>query len=187
MVMARPMISCNGVGSAHRLGAVRVSPYLEYDGIFRTNVFQTYADKKSDFVNTINPGIRFELPVAGQHRLSLGYLGNAFIYSRFGELSHFDQNVNADAALNFSKLSLGVGSAFRAATEEPEPPYWAPTFTIGRERFYYRTTPYFKAAYKMADRWRVEANYQFDDLSFPKKIDRIDNYQYNTLWRHPLL
>ncbi len=163
----------------HSLGAVKVFPYLEYDSAFRTNFFQSYNDKKSDFANVINPGIRFELPVAGQNKLSLGYLGNAFIYSRFGDLSHFDQNVNADAALNFSKLSLRVGSAFRAATEEPTATEGAP-FVIGRERFYYRTTPYFQADYKMADLWRLEANYQFDDLSFPKTIDRIDDYQYNT-------
>ncbi|MCL4504064.1 MAG: outer membrane beta-barrel protein, partial [Deltaproteobacteria bacterium] len=108
------------------------------------------------------------------------YLGNAFLYSRFSERSHFDQNVNADAAFNFSKLSIRGGSAFRAATEEPTAVVTPTNFTIGRQRFYYRTTPYLHAAYKMADRWRIEGNYQFDDLSFPKKIDRIDDYQYNT-------
>ena len=65
---------------SHKLGPVRVSPYLEYDALYRTNVFQTYNNKKSDFVNMISPGIRFELPVAGTHRLSLGYLGNSYIY-----------------------------------------------------------------------------------------------------------
>ncbi len=163
----------------YKLGPVGVSPYLEYDGIYRTNVFETYNDKKSDFVDTINPGIRFELPVAGQHLLSLGYLGNDFIYSRFNDLSHFDQNVNADAALNFSKLSVKFGSAFRDATEEPTAT--SAPFISGRERDYYRTTPYFQAAYKLADLWRLEGNYQFDDLSFPKNIDRINDYQYNTL------
>jgi hypothetical protein len=164
---------------SHSLGPVRVSPYLEYDGLFRTNVFQTTTDKKSDYVNTINPGIRFELPVADRSKLSLGYLGEAFIFSRFGEISHFDQNVNADAALNFSELSIKTGTVFRAATEEPTV-MTTPPFTISRQRFYDRTTPYFQAAYTMGDRWRVEANYQFDDLSFAKSIDRPDNYQYNT-------
>ena len=165
---------------SHRLGAVGVSPYLEYDSLFRSNVFQTYNDKKSDFVNVINPGLRFEMPVAGQHKLSVGYLGNAFIYSRFGDLSHFDQNVNADAALNFSKLSIKAGTTFRAATEDPTATV-GPPFGINQQRFYYRTTPYFQAAYKMADLWRLEANYQFDNLSFPKITDRTDDYQYNTL------
>jgi len=165
---------------SHPLGPVLVTPNLEYDGVYRTNVFETYNEKKSDYVNVINPGIRFELPVAGQHLLSLGYLGNDFIYSRFNDLSHYDQNVNADAKLNFSELSVNFGSAFRAATEEPTATI-GPPFVLGRERDYYRTTPYFQATYKVADLWRLEGNYQFDDLSFPKEIDRIDDYQYNTL------
>jgi|GEM_PF-438617 len=162
------------------LGPVLVTPYLEYDGIYRTNVFQTYNDKKSDYVNAINPGIRFELPIAGQHSLSLGYLGNNFIYSRFYDLSHYDQNLNADAALNFSNVSLKFGSVFRAATEEPTATT-GPPFVPGRERDYYRTTPYFEAAYKVSDLWRLEGNYQFDDLSFRREKDNIDDYQYNTL------
>ena len=165
---------------SHKLGPVNVSPYLEYNALYRTNVFQTYSNKKADFVNTIIPGIRFELPVAGTHKLSLGYLGNYFIYSRFSDNTHYDQNVNADAALNFSKLSLRVGAAYRNATEEASLLQDGPIFTLGRQRVYNRVTPYFQAAYKMADLWRIETNYQFDSLSFAKSIYRIDNYQANT-------
>jgi polysaccharide biosynthesis protein VpsM len=165
----------------YRLGPVVATPYLEYDGIYRTNVFQTYNDKKSDYVNTITPGIRFELPIAGQHSLSLGYLGNEFIYSRNYDLSHYDQNLNADAALNFSNLNVKFGSVFRAATEEPSALTSPLPFVPGRERDYYRTTPYFQVAYKVADLWRLEGNYQFDDLSFRSEKDNIDDYQYNTL------
>ncbi|MBU4232770.1 MAG: outer membrane beta-barrel protein [Desulfobacterales bacterium] len=165
---------------SHKLGPFRVSPYFEYDTLYRTNVFQTYSNKKSDFVNMINPGIRFELPVAGTHKLSLGYLGNYFIYSRFSDNSHYDQNVNADAALNFSKLSLRVGAAYRNATEEASLLQVGPIFTLSGKRVYNRVTPYFQATYKMADLWRIETNYQFDSLSFAKSIYRVDNYQANT-------
>ena len=165
----------------HPLGPVLVTPYLEYDGIYRTNVFESYNDKKADWVNAIDPGVKFQLPIeGGQHSLSLGYLGNGFIYSRYSDLSHYDNNVNGDAAFNWSKLSLRFGSAFRAATEEPTNTVGTP-FITGQERFYYRTTPYFSTTYKVADLWRIEANYQFDDLSFPKLQDRFDDYQYNTV------
>jgi len=62
--------------TSHRLGTlpVRASPYLEYTGTYRTNIYQTSANKIADFVNGVNPGVRFELPVAGRHKLSLGYL-----------------------------------------------------------------------------------------------------------------
>ena len=165
----------------HRLGALRVSPYLEYDALYRTNVFQTYSNKKADFVNTINPGLRFELPVAGTHRLSLGYLGNYYIYSRFSEISHYDQNVNADASFNFNKLSLRVGTTYRNATEEPTLLQTGPIVTLGLERPYNLITPYFSATYNMADRWRIETNYQFNALSYTKAIDRVSNSQNNIL------
>ena len=165
----------------HPLGPVLVTPYMEYDGIFRTNVFETYNDKKSDYVNAIDPGVKFQLPIeGGQHNLSLGYLGNGFFYSRYGDLSHYDNNVNADAEFNWSKLGVKFGSAFRAATEEPSATV-GPPFLIGQERFYYRTTPYFSTTYKVADLWSIEGNYQFDDLYFPNQQNRIDDYQYNTV------
>lgn len=165
---------------SHKLGPFSVSPYLEYDALYRSNVFQTYNNKKSDFANMISPGIRFELPVAGTHRLSLGYLGNSYIYSRFSDNSHYDQNVNADAALNFSKLSLRVGAAYRNATEEASLFQVGPNFTLGQQRVYNRVTPYFNAAYKMADLWRLETNYQFDSFSYVKNIYRLDDYQAHT-------
>jgi hypothetical protein len=166
--------------NSHKLGPVRVYPYFEYDALYRSNVFQTYNNKKSDFVNMINPGVRFELPVAGTHRISLGYLGNYFIYSRFGDNTHYDQNVNADARLNFSKLSLRVGAAYRNATEEASLLQTGPIFTFGQQRVYNRVTPYFKATYKMADLWRIETDYQFDSLTFVKNIYRFDDYQAHT-------
>ena len=165
---------------SHNLGPVKVSPYLEYDALYRTNVFQSYSNKKADFVNTVIPGIRFELPVAGTHRLSLGYLGNYFGYCRFGENSHYDQNVNADAALNFSKLSLKVGTTYRNATEEASLIQVTPTTFTSQQRVYNRVSSYFQAAYKMADRWRIETNYLFDSLSFAKSIDQFSNVQTNT-------
>ena len=165
---------------SHKLGPVRIYPYFEYDALYRSNVFQTYSNKKSDFVNMLSPGIRLELPVAGTHRLSVGYLGNAYLYSRFSDNSHYDQNVNADAALNFSKLSLRVGAAYRHATEEASLLQTGPTFTLDEQRVYNRVTPYFQAAYRMADLWRLETNYQFDSFSYAKDIYRFSDYNAHT-------
>ncbi|MBW1918312.1 MAG: outer membrane beta-barrel protein [Deltaproteobacteria bacterium] len=158
----------------HRLGPFRVSPFLAYNGIYRSNIYQTSTDKKSDYVNNLRPGLSLELPLAHRHRLSLGYLGDYFIYSSHSTDSHYDHNVNADANFNFrGGLSLGFGSAYRHATEER-------SAVVGRKRRYDRTTPYFKAAYAFADVWKLETNYQFDNLDFAKAIDRQDDYQYHT-------
>jgi hypothetical protein len=86
--------------SIHKLGPFNVSPFLEYDGIYRSNIFLTSSNKKSDYINNINPGVRVELPIAQRHKFSLGYLGNFFIYSTHSDQSHYDQNVNVEGLLN---------------------------------------------------------------------------------------
>lgn len=158
----------------HRLGPLGVTPYLEYDGVYRTNVFETSNDKKSDFVNTITDGIRFDLPIEGKHQLSFGYLGSAYLYSRYDSQNHYDQNFNADATLNFNRMDMRFGSALRLATEEQNSAIVSP-------RQYERVTPYYSAAYKFADVWRIEGDYQFDALSFTKKVNQIDNYTDNLM------
>jgi hypothetical protein len=153
----------------HKLGPFNVSPFLEYDGIYRSNIFQTSSDKKSDYINNINPGVHVELPIAQRHKLSLGYLGNFFIYSTYSDQSHYDQNVNLEALLNFrGGLSLLMGNAFRYAVEEP-------SGTEPRSRPYIRDTPYFRASYRLADKWRAEGFYQFDLLNFSPGTDNINN------------
>jgi hypothetical protein len=159
---------------SHSLGMVRFSPYLEYDALYRTNIYQTPTDKKAAFVNVINPGLAFEVPLVKRGRISVGYLGNYFFYTPYGNNSHLDHNVNTDAVYNFPwGLNVRVGNTFRSATEER-------TAETGRLRPYYRVTPYFQAVYKLADRWKIEGNYQFDDLTFAQNIDRINNYQQQT-------
>jgi hypothetical protein len=158
----------------HRLGPVNVVPYGGYDAVYRTNIFQTYNDKKADFINVLTPGIRFELPVEKTHKLSLGYLGSYFIYSRFSSNSHYDQNLNADAAFNFSRLSIRAGNTIRLATEER-------TSETARQRRYAWESPYLNVAYAFADRWKIEGNYQMDYLDFLKSQDRLDDRIYNTL------
>jgi hypothetical protein len=158
---------------SHRLGIVGVSPYLGYDALYRTNIFQTSSDKKADFINTINPALRLEMPLGQQNKFSMGYLGNYFIYSRFSNQSHYDQTLNADMAFNFpAGLSLRLGNGLRIATEEA-------TATTGRQRPYDRISPYFLAAYKLADRWKIEANYQMDALLFVDQVDRTNSYTEN--------
>lgn len=157
----------------HRLGPVVVSPFFEYDAVYRSNIYQTSFDKKSDFINTVNPGLYIELPMAKKHKLSVGYLGNYFIYSRYSNNSHYDQNINAEAAFNFPRWSVRFGNGLRLATEERSAQNL-------RRRRYTRESPYFAATLKFADKWRIEGNYQFEALTFAKQVDRTSDYQYHT-------
>lgn len=158
-----------------KIGAFQVTPFFEADGLYRSNIFQTTTDKKSDFITLLTPGLRVELPVAGRHRLSLGYLGAYYIYSKYSENSHYDQNISLDAMFNLrSGLTLRMGNMLRLATEEQNSDF-------SRQRRYTRTTPYLTASYALADRWKAEAAYQYDTLIFTEAVNDVNNYnQHNT-------
>ena len=156
---------------AHRLGPVIVAPYFEYDGIYRSNIYQTSNNKQSDFVNCLNPGIRFELPILSRHKVSVGYLGNYYIYSENSDQSHYDHNVNADAVVNFrNNLSLRFGNTYRSATEERN-------VSTSRKRNYDRINPYFTGTYAFADKWKFQGSYEYDCLDFADIQDRRNEYR----------
>ena len=157
-----------------KIGSVTLTPYLEVDGLYRSNIFDTNNDKKSDFITTITPNLRADMPIAHRHNLSLGYLGSAFIYTTHTNQSHYDQNFNADLDLNpEGRMSFRLGDTLRLATEERNSEFSA-------SRQYLRNTPYFTAIYKLADRWKIEGNYQLDTLEFARSIDRFNNYNQQT-------
>jgi hypothetical protein len=159
----------------HGAGPVMLTPYLEYGGLYRSNIFSSPTNKQSDYVNVLSPGLYAELPIAGQHRVSVGYLGNYWIYSTHGEQDHFDNYANVDAQLNFtSGLSVRFGNAFTTATEEADT-------QLGRNRPYLRNTPYVLAAYNMADKWKIQAIYTYDLWQYDKSIDKFNDYREQAL------
>lgn len=159
---------------SRRIGKVILTPYLEFGGLYRSNIFLTPTDKKSDFIFNLISGLRAELSIARRHRLSIGYLGSGFIYTTYPTESHYDQNINVDMALNpKGKMSVRFGNTLRLATEERNSEF-------ALRRRYLRNTPYVTAIYKLADRWKVEGNYQLDTLEFVKNIDRFNNFNQHT-------
>ena len=159
---------------SRRVGKAVLTPYFAVDGLYRSNIFLTPTNKKSDFIAIVSPGLRAELPIAGRHRLSVGYLGSYFIYTGFSSESHYDQNINVDMALNpQGRTSLRLGNTLRLATEERNS-----EFAIRRR--YWRNTPYLTVNRTLADRWRLQGAYQFDTLQFVKERDQSNNYnQHN--------
>jgi hypothetical protein len=159
-----------GWQSPHRLGVVRFSPFMEIQQTFNSNIYSTTSDKKSDFITSFNPAMRLELPMAQRHLVSLGYLGNYYAYNRYDQNDHLDHTLNLDGSFNFPQgLALRGGSTIRYATEDR-------TATTGVQRTYERLSPYFQAAYKMADRWKIEANYQEDSLMFVDPVNQASDY-----------
>jgi hypothetical protein len=160
---------------SHRIGKTVLTPYLEIDGLYDSNINSTPNNKLSDFITVITPGLRAELPIAGRHLLSLGYLGTGFIYSQFGSNTHYDQNMNVDMALKSKGgLTLRFGNTFRLATEVQNS-----EFSVNRR--YFRETPYLNVGYAFADRWKVEGSYQYDMLHFTNNAFEVNDYNAQNL------
>jgi polysaccharide biosynthesis protein VpsM len=164
-----------GMGwQSHRLGALSVTPFMEYMGVYRTNIYQTSTDKITDYINVINPGMKIEMPLGQNNKISVGYLGNYYIYSRHEQDTHYDHNINGDIVWNFpGGLGFQLGNTFRSATEERNA-------STGRQRPYDRETPYFVANYRLSDKWKLQGTYQFDSLQFADVQDYINNYDCHT-------
>lgn len=160
---------------SHRLGKALVTPFLEADGLYNSNIYLTPTNKLGDFIFVLSPGLRVEVPIAGRHRFSVGYLGSGFIYTTYGANSHYDQNVNVDMTFNLKGgLSLRFGNFVRLATEERNSEF-------STMRRYVRETPYFVVAYAFADRWRLEGIYQFDLLHFTNNAYSVNNYNLQNM------
>jgi hypothetical protein len=149
---------------------VRLTPYFEGDGVYRSNIYLTPNNKLSDYIFVLTPGLRAEVPLAGKNRLSLGYLGTGYVYTTHGANSHYDQNVNSDLELHLkSGWYVRFGNTLRVAAEERNSEF-------SSSRRYLRNTPYATISYAFADRWKAEVNYQFDTLDFFKSVDKVNNY-----------
>jgi hypothetical protein len=158
-----------------RVGNVTLTPFFEVNGLYRSNIYLTPSDKLSDFIFVLTPGLRADLPLAGKHRLSLGYLATGYVYTTHGANSHYDQNINADLEFKLKRgWQLRFGNTLRLATEERNSEF-------SSLRRYIRTTPYANVSYAFADRWKMEVNYQFDTLSFAKTVDQTNNYNLQAI------
>ncbi len=158
-----------------KLKGVSLTPYFEADGVYRSNIYLTPNNKLSDYIFVLTPGLRADVPMGGKNRLSLGYLGTGFVYTTHGANSHYDQNVNSDLELHLKDgWYVRFGNTLRVATEERNSEF--STF-----RRYLRNTPYATVSYAFADRWKAEVDYQFDTLNFFKSIDRVNDYNTQSI------
>lgn len=162
----------------HKVGPVTIYPFLEYDAMYRSNVFLTPTNPKGDFINCINPGLRLDAQITPKNRISVGWLGNAQIYSKYTDQSYFTQNFNIDLDLNLDftrtgRLSFKVGNAIRSGLIEQSP-------ENGRTRPYLRDTPYIQAGYVVSEKMKIVGFYQYDGFSFTKSVDKFNNYQQNS-------
>lgn len=158
-----------------RYGRMSLSPYLLLTEMYRSNIYQTERDTKSDFVTVTDLGVRFSSQFGANNTFDAGYKVGFLNYARYSRNDYTDQR--GDATLN---VRFPGGLGFRLSHN-----YIDSTFersaAIGRMRDYNQNLTTFSASYAFADRWKIEPKYGRDHFLFEKSIDRMGNYLSQTL------
>lgn len=90
-----------------RFGRMTLSPFLSLSEAYRTNIYQTETDRKSDFVTVTDLGFRLRYQFGTENTFDAGYKLGFFNYARYSRNDYTDQradgtiNVRFPGGLNF--------------------------------------------------------------------------------------
>ena len=140
---------------AMRLGAFEIHPFLALQERFNDNVFNTSADKKSDFSTVITPGLQLLFPrVKKKYHLELIYQADLERFNKFKS-----ENANNHKAAGKFEVKFPVGLEF-AASDEFIRNHDPRGVNISGELDFFRTNlASASAAYNVSDRFKIRLDY----------------------------
>lgn len=156
-------------------GRFTLLPEIALEETWRSNIFLTQSDRKSDFVTSIAPGLGLKYLFGEDNSLALGYRVGFLEFAKYSNLDYQDHR--AYGLLKFvapGGLQLTLGDNFTKSAVEP-------IGIITRERPYYDNIANGSAAYGFADRWRIEGKVSREDDAWGEPADRIYEYGYTLM------
>lgn len=153
-----------------KVGRLKVNPEIGMQETYRSNIYQTENDRKSDFVTSIIPGLGLEYNFGDRHMLTAGYLGTWNNYAKYSQNNYWDNRAFANLSLRFpGGFDLGLEQRYVNTWEER-------SANINRQRHYIENISGVSGAYRFSNRWKAEVKYNRDDFAFSSSIDRPSNY-----------
>ena len=153
-------------------GNLKIYPEFSVAETYRSNIYQTQTNRQSDWITTTRAGGRLEYKF-GPHKLTLGYNAGWLAYANNSSNNYWDHNAMSLLNMNFpGGLEVNLGSRFIKSTIEQ-------TATVTHPRPYERSYTDFSTAYKFADRWKIQALYNREQLSFDHQADVAQDYWQN--------
>ena len=166
ILLARP------ASAEMRYGNLTLLPELGLQETFRSNVFLTQSDKKSDFVTTVTPGVGLKY-LFGQSSFDLGYRVGFVNFAKYSSNNYQDHRANALLHLVApGGLEFTLGDNFTKSTIER-------VQVMTHQMPFHENFLNAATAYSFADRWKIEAKYNRDDLAFDEFRDRSVEYTNN--------
>ncbi len=155
-----------------RYGNFTLLPELGLQEMFRSNVFLTQSDKKSDYVTTVTPGMGLKY-LFGQSSFDLGYRVGFVNFAKYSANNY--QNHQANGLLHLvapGGLQFTLGDNFAESTLER-------IQTMTHQMPFHDNFVNTAAAYSFADRWKIAAKYNREDLVLDEHRDRGAEYTNN--------
>jgi hypothetical protein len=153
-----------------KLGNLKIYPEIGMEEMYRSNIYQTEKDAKSDFITSILPGIRGRYTFGGNHSLSLGYSGVWKNYANYSENNYWDNRAWGNLSLRFpGGFDLGVEHRYTNSWIER-------SALIGYQRHYIENVTGAVTSYKFADRWKAQLQYTRDDYTRSSGGERVYSY-----------
>jgi len=98
------------------LGPCKLEPSIKIEQRYEDNIYLVASDTKDDFVNTITPEIKLEVPF-GNDLFSIGYFADLISYARLEDENKQNNNFYADLSLQGAKFFLKLSEEFNQITE----------------------------------------------------------------------
>lgn len=156
-----------------KIGRFTICPEIGLAEIYRSNIYQTEWNQKSDFITSILPSVRGQYTFGGDHSLSLGYSGDGKYYAHYSENNYWNNTAWGNLSLRFpGGLDFNVDQSYINNWLER-------SAFIYEQRHYIEYLTGAKMAYRFADRWKAQLQYLRDDYNMSSRQYSIYSYLSN--------
>ena len=144
-------------GNIH-FGKLKVTPKIAYKGEYNNNIYLEKSPEKSDYINTLTPGIRFSFDGEPGNYFNAGYEVDLVHYNDYNDNNYQSHKVTAGFGL---KTPPGFYLKMNDRYTDTADPYGsAELYKEGEKTNRWSNTVDISLGYKFEDRFTVEGQYK---------------------------
>lgn len=155
-------------GNIH-FGALEIHPYLSVSETYDDNVYATSSDTKYDWLTTITPGVKVQMPFR-THAFSAEYRAAIFNYHNYSSENVTDHHAAALADFKFASV---IGFKLSDTYDKGHEP--RSSSGTGEIVKYDRNKANTALSYVFADRFKVQAEYTRSNWDFSQEENKFRN------------
>lgn len=156
-----------------KIGSLEIHPSLEVEQVWDDNIFQESTNEQHDLITLTRPGIRFFIPITGDHYLDLDYFAELSVFSDNSQENYQNQTLNAGGNLNFpGGLYFMVRDIYRDTTDPSSSAEQSDLDPRTRKKL---NTALSTLGYKLGEKSRAELGFSYYTIDYEDPAnDRLD-------------